>query len=173
MLPPLTWQIFQTIVDYLSPIVSACVFNQLRGHWFLNYVLHSAISMNLKLMEENQVLPLFESLMDDDLVVSAKLSLLASNIKREVINVMDSFISFLKVYDKKKTHNMIFLTLNLRYKNLRIISLFIGREQGVVLVEEHDRKSLYPTLVKCHEHLHPLMRLERNFVDQDIFLLGL
>jgi len=94
MLPPLTWQIFQTIVDYLSAIVSTCVFNQLRGHWFLNYVLNSAISMNLKLMEENQVLPLFESLMDDDLVVSVELSLLASNIKREVINVMDSFTHF-------------------------------------------------------------------------------
>jgi len=64
---------------------------------------------------------------------------------------------------------MIFLTLDPRYKNLRIISLFIGREQGVVLVEEHDRKSLYLALVKCHEHLHPLMRSERNFVDQDIF----
>ncbi len=23
-------------------------------------------------------------------------------------------------------------------------------------------------LVKCHEHLHPLVRLDRNYVDQDI-----
>jgi len=58
--------------------------------------------MNLKLREENQVLVSFESLMDDDSVVSDELSLLASNIKREVINVLDSFLSFLKVYDKKK-----------------------------------------------------------------------
>jgi hypothetical protein len=54
-----------------------------------------------------------------------------------------------------------------------MVSLFVGGEQGVVLVEEHDRKSLYPMLVKCHEHLHLLMKLERNFVDQNIFLLGL
>jgi hypothetical protein len=64
--------------------------------------------MNLKLRKENQVLPLFESLMDDDLVVCNELFLLNSNIRREVINVMDYFISFFKVYDKKKTHNMIF-----------------------------------------------------------------
>jgi hypothetical protein len=24
-------------------------------------------------------------------------------------------------------------------------------------------------LIKCHEHLHPLVRLDRNYVDQDIF----
>jgi hypothetical protein len=121
--------------------------------------------MNLKLMGKNQVFPLFESLMDDDLIISDELSLLASNIRREVINVLDSFLSFSRVYDKKKTHNMIFLTLNPRSKSFNIISLFVGSEQGVALVEEHDRKSLYPMLVKCHEHLHLLVKLERNFID--------
>jgi hypothetical protein len=28
MPPPLTWHIFQIVVDYLSPIIFACVFNQ-------------------------------------------------------------------------------------------------------------------------------------------------
>jgi hypothetical protein len=55
MLPPLTWQISQTIVDCLSPIVSACVIDQSCGHWLFNDVLHFAISMGLKLREENQV----------------------------------------------------------------------------------------------------------------------
>ncbi len=49
---------------------------------------YTTISMSLKFREEDQVLPSFESLMD-------KLSLLASNIEREVINVLDSFLSFL------------------------------------------------------------------------------
>jgi hypothetical protein len=48
----------------------------------------------LKLKEENQVLPSFESLMDDDFIVSDELSLLASNIKREVINVLDFSLPF-------------------------------------------------------------------------------
>jgi hypothetical protein len=46
--------------------------------------------------------------MDDDSIVSGELSLLASNIRRGVINVLDSFLSFLKVYEKRKAHNMIF-----------------------------------------------------------------
>jgi hypothetical protein len=125
---------------------------------------HSAISMSLKFKEKNQLLLSFE--MDDD---SHELSLLAFNIRKEVINVLDSFLSFLKVYDKKKTHNMIFSMLDLRYKILRIISSFVGREQGVVLVEEYDKKSLYPIMVKCHEHLHPLVKSERNFANQNIF----
>jgi hypothetical protein len=121
--------------------------------------------MSLKFKEENQVLPSFESLMDDDSIANDELSLLASNIKREVINMLDFFLSFLKVYDKRKTHNMISLMLDPRHKNLHIIFSFVGREQGVALVEEYDRKSLYPMLIKCHEHLHPLVTLETNFAN--------
>jgi hypothetical protein len=128
--------------------------------------------MSLKLKEENQVVPSFESLMDDNSIVSDDLSLLASNIKREVINVLDFFLSFSKVYDKRKAHNMISFMLDPRYKNFHIISSFVGKEQGVALVEEYYRKSLYPMLVKCHEHLHPLVRLEKNF-SLKYFKLGL
>jgi hypothetical protein len=45
--------------------------------------------MSLKLKEENQSLPSFKSLMDDDSIVNYELSLMASNIRREVINVLD------------------------------------------------------------------------------------
>jgi hypothetical protein len=31
--------------------------------------------------------------------------------------------------------------LDLRYKSLHIVSSFVGKEQGVALVEEYDRKS--------------------------------
>jgi len=98
------------------------------------------------------MIPSFESLMEDDSIIYDELFLLASNIRKEVINVLDSFLSFLKEYGYKKVHNMIFLMLDSRFKSFRIVSSFVGREQGVVLVEEYDRKSLYPMLVKCHEH---------------------
>ncbi len=107
--------------------------------------------MSLKLWGKNQVLSSFESLMDDDSIISDELFLLVFNIIKEVINVLDSFLSFLKVYDKRKLHNMISLMLNLRYKSLHIVSSFVGREQGIALFEEYDRKSLYPIMVKCHE----------------------
>jgi hypothetical protein len=54
-------------------------------------------------------------------------------------------------------------------KNLCIVSSFVEQDQNVSFVEEYDKKSLYPMLVKCHEHLHPLIRLDRNYVDQNIF----
>jgi hypothetical protein len=125
--------------------------------------------MSLKLKEENKIKPSFESLMEDDSIVYDELSLLASNIRREVINVLIFFLSFLKKYENRKAHNMISLMLDPRLKSLRIISSFVGREQSVALVEEYDKKSLYPLLVKCHEHFHCLVRLDRNCVNQDIF----
>ncbi len=107
--------------------------------------------------------------MKDGSIISNGLSLLASNIKREAINVLDSFLSFLNKYENRKAYNMISLMLDPRFKNLRIISSIVGREQNVALVEEYDRKSLYLMLVKCHENLHPLVKLNTNCVDQDIF----
>jgi hypothetical protein len=59
--------------------------------------------------------------MNNDSIVNDELSLLASNIKREVINVLDFFLSFLKVYDKRKIHNMIFLMLDPKYKNFHLL----------------------------------------------------
>ncbi len=44
------------------------------------------------------------------------------------------------------------LMLNPKYKSLHIVSSFVRKEQGVVLVEEYDKKSLYLMLVKCHEY---------------------
>ncbi len=78
--------------------------------------------------------------MEDDSIIFDELSLLASNIKREVINVLDSFLSFLKKYENMKARNMIFLMLNPRFKSLCMISSFVGREQGVAFVKEYDKK---------------------------------
>ncbi len=91
-----------SVVDYFSLVVFVYVFNQLHGHRLLSDALHSIISMSLKLRGKSQVLCSFKSLMDDASIISDEMSLLASNIKREVINVLDYFLSILKVYDKKK-----------------------------------------------------------------------
>ncbi len=42
---------------------------------------------------------------------------------------------------------------------------FIEREQGVAIVEEYDSKSLYPMLLRCHHHLHPLAKSDNVFVN--------
>jgi hypothetical protein len=47
---------------------------------------------------------------------------------------------------------MVSLMFHPRFKSLCIIFSFVGRKQGVVIVEEYDKKSLYLMLVKCHEY---------------------
>jgi len=53
--------------------------------------------------------------------------------------------------------------LNARFENFHIIFSFVEKEKGVV-VRKYDTKSLYPMLVKCHEHFHPLIEFKRSFV---------
>jgi hypothetical protein len=156
-------------VDCLSPIVFTCILNQSRGHWLFSDTLHSAMSMSSKLKEENQIVFSFESLMEEDSIIANELALLAFNIIKKVCDVLNSFLSFLTKYRKKKTLNMISLMLDLRFKSLQIILSFVGWEQVVSFVKEYNRKSLYPMLVKCYEHLHPLIRSNINYFDQDIF----
>jgi hypothetical protein len=64
---------------------------------------------------------------------------------------------------------MVSLMLHPRFNSLCIVSSFAGREQGVTIVEEYHRKSLYLMLVKCHEYLHPLVESNKHFANQDIF----
>jgi ABC-type lipopolysaccharide export system ATPase subunit len=44
----------------------------------------------------------------------------------------------------------------------------IGCEQGKVIVEEYDLKSLFPMFLKCHYDLHFLAKSKRGVVDQRV-----
>ncbi len=90
--------------------MSTCVFNQFRGHWLLSDALNFAISMSLKFKDEIDSTT-FDNLMDEDGNVVYELSCLPCNIKKEVIQVLDSFLSFLKVCEERKAHNMLFFNV--------------------------------------------------------------
>jgi len=92
MPPLLIWQIFHIIMDFFFHLslyvflINQCVdINYLVMHYIF------AISMSLKFKEENQVLFSFETLMDDDSIITSELHLMISNIKREVSWVLDFF----------------------------------------------------------------------------------
>ncbi len=85
--------------------------------------------------------------MEEDGVV-VELNLLASNFKREVYNVLEAFISFLKKFDERKTHNMLALMLNMRYENLQIVFTFVVKELRVAIVEDHDKKAFFLMILK-------------------------
>jgi hypothetical protein len=86
--------------------------------------------MNSKAKDEMHLKLSFEFLIDDDTRVSLKLTTFASNIKLEVFEVLN-FLSFLRTYEEKKTHIMLSLMLDLRFKNLCFVSSYVGKEQGM------------------------------------------
>jgi hypothetical protein len=85
--------------------------------------------------------------------VTLELICLASNIRKEVSIVLDSFLSLLRKYEEKKAHNMLSLMLDARFKSLHLVSSFIGCEQGVGIIEEYDVRCLYPMFLNCYQHL--------------------
>jgi hypothetical protein len=48
------------------------------------------------------------------------------------------------------------------------VSSFIGCEQSVVIIEEYDKKSLFPTVFKCHHHLHSLAKFQNGLQTKEM-----
>jgi hypothetical protein len=52
---------------------------------------------------------------------------------------LDVFLSFFKKHKENKTHNMLSLMLDLRFKSLRLVPSLIGGEHVVSIVKKHDQ----------------------------------
>jgi hypothetical protein len=70
--------------------------------------------------------------MDDDTRLSLKLATIAFNIKSKMFGVLDSFLSLLKTYEEKKTHNFLSFMLNPKFKNLCLIFSYVKQEQKYI-----------------------------------------
>jgi hypothetical protein len=102
--------------------------------------------------------------------VSLELICLASNIRKEVCEVLDIFLSFLKKFDERKTHNMLILILlDPRFKSFHLVSSFIGCDQGITIIEQYDTMSLYLMLMKCYYYLHPSIKFDNDFVNKKMY----
>jgi len=141
--PPLTWHIFQIIVNFFGLIVSTCISNQSKAHWLLFDALNTTMSMSLKFKDEIDS-PTFDNLMDENENVVYELSCLASNIKKQNCLGFGFFFFLLKKIWRKKAHNMFFFMLDPRFKTLHLVSSLIGREQCKVIVDKYDKKPLFP-----------------------------
>jgi len=101
--------------------------------------------------------------------VALKLICLASNIRKEVCGVLNSFLSFLKKIDERKhIIYMLALMLDPRFKSLHLVFSFIGRDQGIAIVEQYDTMSSYLMLMKCYYHLHPLIEFDNGFANHKV-----
>jgi hypothetical protein len=101
------------------------------------------------------------NLIDDDYGnIAFELFLFTTNMKKEVCDVLKSFLSLLRRYEERKSHNMLCLMLDSRFKSLCLISSFIGREKGLNIVEKYDRQSLYSMFLKWYHYLHLMSKFE-------------
>jgi len=111
---------------------------------------------------------------DDDSAITLELPLFTFNIKKEVHGILDSFLSFLRNFEERKAHNMFSLKLDPRFKSFRLVSSFVGCEQGIFIIEKYDRKSLKPMFLKCYHHLHLMQNYDiestkhRSYEDNDL-----
>ncbi len=63
---------------------------------------------------------------------------------------------------------MLSLMLDPKFQTFRLMSSLIGCEQVKAIVEEYDKQSLFPMLLKYYYYLHPLVGFERGVVDQRV-----
>ncbi len=128
----------------------------------------STITMCIK-CREKFTNPLAQiNLIDDDYGIAFDLLFYATNIKKEVSSVLTPFF-FLKKVWKKKSHNMLYLTLDPRFKSFHLVSSFIGHEKNVSIIEKYDRWSLYLLLLKYYHYLHPIVESEIGCANQIIY----
>ncbi len=84
-------------------------------------------------------------------------------IRKEVYDILDNFLSFLKKFNEKKTHNMLTLMLDPRFNSLCLMFSFIDCDD-----EQYNTMSLYLMLMKCYYHLHSSIESNNGFVDQKV-----
>jgi len=124
-------------------VVITCILNQSRGQWLLGYALHVTISMSIKLKEAISHF-ILDTLMKNDLKMDIDwLGTLIVNMKKIVFGLIDYFLSILTKYDERKTHNMLSLMLNLKFKSLNFFSSFISCQQRVAISKKYDRRLFF------------------------------
>ncbi len=70
------------------------------------------------------------SLIDDDFGIAFELFWFDTNIKKEACGILESLFSFLRIYEKRKSHNMLCLMLNPKFKSLCLISSLLVKKKG-------------------------------------------
>ena len=142
-----TWAVARIVTETLNPVVKQCVLNQTRGYWLLSDALAAALAISVELGAHidhlsNMNPPLQHGDFDSELeILRGKMSL-------EAMLVMRPFLLFTQTFMLKKTHNMIVLMVDPRFKGLECVIAYTGVEKARIIVREYDENVLIPYLVK-------------------------
>ncbi len=73
--------------------------------------------------------------------------------KKQILDVLLPFVSFLHVFEKKKCHNMLALMFDPRSKSMHLVTMFLGRENITIIIVKYDENLLLPLLMEANKLL--------------------
>ncbi len=59
--------------------------------------------------------------------------------QKQVVQVLNPFLSFMASFQKVKTHNMLAMMLHPCFKGLGLVIQYVGKERTLHIVGEYDR----------------------------------
>jgi hypothetical protein len=83
--------------------------------------------------------------------------------QKQVVQVLDPFLPFMLSFQPHKAHNMLAMVLNPHYKGFELVILYVGKEMALQIVDEYDKKVLFPLLVYAFKFFHPTHASEKAF----------
>ncbi len=122
----------------------------------MNDALNVAIMISLKLQQDITNIATSNNMVDDEIGAYSNVEMenFVINVKRQIICVLNPFLSYLQKFESKMSHNMLCFMLNPQYKNLPFIFLFIGHDTIILIINEYDTKPFIIMMLKCYQHLY-------------------
>jgi hypothetical protein len=101
------WAIAQVVADILGLAIQLCVLNHNRGYWIFSNALVATIPFICQMHVENLTFNSNETQDFDDEFKSLKVCM-----QKQVIIVLEPFLSFMLGFQPRKVHNMLALMLD-------------------------------------------------------------
>ncbi len=90
----------------------------------------------------------------------------------QILEILNSFLSFSMVYNHSKAHNMLAIMFDLSYKNMKCIWDLVGKFVVVEIVVEYDTKIVCPLLLHVNNHLNPIKDATKTVTTKKDFVFG-
>jgi hypothetical protein len=74
--------------------------------------------------------------------------------QKQVVIIFEPFLSFLLPFQECKSNNMLNMMLDPRFKGLRLVIQYVGKEKAILITNEYDKYVLFPLLVHAYRFLN-------------------
>ncbi len=74
--------------------------------------------------------------------------------QKQVVQVLNPFLSFMASFQKAKAHNMLAVMLNPCFKGLGLVIQYVGKERTLHIVGEYDCHVLFPFIICAYKYLN-------------------